>query len=58
MTGTQKDIRTTAMFPMLKKFRNFFLNKPVKFDFEEQTVRSRIKNLRYEKQLNEMPLNI
>lgn len=26
------------MFPMLKKFRNFFLNKPVKFDFENQKV--------------------
>lgn len=39
MTGTQKDIRTTAMFPMLKKFKNLFSKKAVKFDFEEQIVK-------------------
>lgn len=40
MTGMLKDIRTTAMFPMLKKFKQLFSNKTTKFDFEEQTVSS------------------
>jgi len=34
-----KGIRMTAMFPMLKKFKDLFSNKTAKFDFEEQTVK-------------------
>jgi len=33
-----KDIRMTAMFLMLKKFKRLFFNRTTKFDFEEQIV--------------------
>lgn len=33
-----KDIRMTAMFLMLKKFKKLFSNKTTKFDFEDQIV--------------------
>ncbi|SRR5699024_8462493 len=39
MIGMLRDIRMTAMFPMLKKFKSLFTsNKTPKFDFEEKVV--------------------
>lgn len=38
MTGMLREIRTTAMFPMLKKFKQLFSKNTVKFDFEDQSI--------------------